>query len=160
MPRTQKIPGKFPAMFRGQTFGPGLAVVPDDFPSESEFQTTLDNAERSNMNMPLLVSDASAARATAGEGDALSSTAASLGGDPNEPDRTELEKQLAKEEREAEKARREEEQNAEKLRREEEKQAEKKAKEDEKAAAEALRKQEQEQKKADAAAKKKTARGR
>jgi len=74
MPRKQTIPGDFPAMFQGKTYGPGEAVVPDDFPKEEDYQAKLEAADRSQSNEPLTVSDTSAET-----GAALSNTAASMG---------------------------------------------------------------------------------
>ena len=127
MSRTQTIPGKWPAMFRGQTYGPGPAVVPDDFPTEAEYKATLAKGARTAANLPLTVSDAQAARGSE-DGDQLEATAASLGGDPNEVPPDELEKQMEKERKEAEKKQRDAEAAAEKA----EKDAEKKKAEEEK----------------------------
>ena len=123
MSRVQKIPGKFPAMFQGKTYGPGPAVVPDEFPSESEYNKILTDAAKSQGTTPLLVSDREAARgAEAGDvAGQLEETAASLGGDPNELDPEDAEKQIEKEKAAAKKAQLEAEKEADKAEKEEEK---------------------------------------
>ena len=138
MSRTQTIPGKWPAMFRGHQYGPGPAVVPDDFPSEAEYKATLDKGARTAANLPLTVSDAQAARGSA-EGDAMEATAQSLGGDPNEKSPEELETQIEKEKREAKKAQEEAEREAEKAEREAEKKREADQKQQQKEAEERLK---------------------